>query len=67
MSNIDVNKIVVSNKVSFDKKKVLNISLVTKMLKIRPLCIFPPEKRAYRKDFDEIKYISFLMKNDETF
>ena len=31
--NIDVNKIVVSNKISFGKKKILNILLAIKMLK----------------------------------
>ena len=33
MKNIDVNKIVASNKASFGKKKVWNISLAIKMLK----------------------------------
>ena len=33
--------------------------------KIRPLCIFLPNISAYRKDFDETKYISFLVKDDE--
>ena len=33
--------------------------------KIRPLCIFHPNISAYRKDFDETKYISFLIKDDE--
>ena len=33
--------------------------------KIRPLCIFLPNMTAYRKDFDETKYMSFLIKNDE--
>ena len=33
--------------------------------KIRPLCIFLPKMNAYRKDFDESKYMSFLMKEDE--
>ena len=34
IKNIDINETAVSNKASFGKKKVLNISLVTKMLKI---------------------------------
>ena len=33
--------------------------------KIRPLCIFPPKTSAYRRDFDETKYISSLIKDDE--
>ena len=32
-------------------KKVLNISLATKMLKNRPLYIFLPEMSAYRRNF----------------
>ena len=35
-------------------KTILNILLGTKML-----------KKAHRKDFDETKYISFLVKDDE--
>ena len=40
-------------------KKILNISLATKMLKNRLLCIFLPKMSAYRKDFDKTKYMSF--------
>ena len=47
-------------------KKDLNILLVTKILKkIKTLCIFLPKMTAYRKDFDETKYISLLIKDDE--
>ena len=35
------------------------------MLKNRPSCIFLPKIRAYRRDFDETKYFSFLIKNCE--
>ena len=33
--------------------------------KIRPLCVFLLKMSAYRKDFDETKYMSFFIKNDE--
>ena len=33
--------------------------------KIRPLYIFFPKMGAYRRDFDESKYISLLIKDDE--
>ena len=33
--------------------------------KIRPLCIFLAKMTAYRKDLDETKYMSFLIKHDE--
>ena len=31
---------------------------------IRPLYIFLPKVSAYRKDFDETKHMSFLIKDD---
>ena len=46
-------------------KKYLNITLVTKMLKIRPLYIFLPKMIAFRNGFYETKYMSFLIKDDE--
>ena len=64
IKNIDINKIVVSYKVSFIKKD-LNTLLVAKVLKKRPLCIFLPKMRVYRKAFDETKYMSFLIKDNE--
>ena len=49
-------------------KKDLSISLVMKMLKkIRPLCIFLPKMSAHRKDYNETKYVSFLIKDNEIF
>ena len=33
--------------------------------KFRPLCIILLNMSAYRRDFDETKYISFLIKDDE--
>ena len=33
--------------------------------KVRLLCIMPPKLSAHRRDFDETKYILFLMKDDE--
>ena len=47
-------------------KKDLNISLATKGLKKkRALCIFFPKLTAYKKDFDETKFMSFLIKDYE--
>ena len=44
-------------------KRDLNISLATKMIKkIKSLCIFLPK---VRRDFNETKYMSFLIKDDE--
>ena len=50
---------------SLSTKKVLNILLVTKMVKNRPLCIFLPKISAYRRDFHETEYMFILTKDDE--
>ena len=62
---IDINKIVVSNNVSFSKKGFKYFIGYKDAKKIRPLCIFLPKVSAYRKDFDETKCMSFLIKDDE--
>ena len=51
VKNININKIVVSSKVSFGKKcfKYFN---GYKDAKIRPFCIFLPKMSPYRRDFD---------------
>ena len=47
-------------------KRVFNISLATYMLKkLALLCIYFSKLSAYRTNFDETKYMSFLMKDDE--
>ena len=62
--NIDINKIVVSNKISFDKSG-FRYFISYKEVKIRPLCIFLPKRSAYRRDFNETKYMFFFVKDDE--
>ena len=64
IKNIDINKIVVSNKVSFGKKGFTYFIGFKDNKKVRPLCIFLPKMSAYRKDFDKTKYISFLIKDE---
>ena len=47
IKNININKIVVSNNVSFGKKKDLNILLATKMLKkLDPYLYFSPKNEC---------------------
>ena len=60
LSNIDINKIVVSNKVSFIKKDRKYFYGHNDAKKIKSLCIFLPKMSAYRKYFDETKCISFF-------
>ena len=62
--NININKIVVSNKASFGKKG-FKYFIGYKDAKNRPLYIFLPKLSAYRIDFDETKYMSFVIKDDE--
>ena len=58
INSIDINKIVVSKNVSFGKKG-FNYSIGYKDGKnVRPLCILLPKMSAYRRDFDETKYMS---------
>ena len=40
-------------------KRILNILLAIKMLKIRPLCIFLPKMSGYGTFFDKTKSMSF--------
>ena len=58
IKNIDINKIVVSDKVSFGKKKGFKYFIGYRdAKKHRSLCIFLPKVSAYRRDFDVTKYI----------
>ena len=59
IKNIDINKIVVSNKVFFGKKCFKYFIGYKDAKKIKPLCIFLPKMSTHRKDFDETKYIFF--------
>ena len=47
MKNIDINKIVVSNKVSFGKKRFRYFIGYKDIKKIRPLSIFLPKMSVY--------------------
>ena len=67
IKNMDINKIVVYNKVSFGKKGFKYFIGYKDPKRVRPLCIFLPKMSAYRRDFDETKYIYFLIKHDELF
>ena len=56
---MDIDQIRVSDKVSFGKKGFKYSIGYKDAKKFRPLYIFLPKMSAYRKDFDETKYISF--------
>ena len=59
---ININKVVISNKISSGKKGFKYFIDYNDSRKIRPWFIFLPKTSAYRKDFDEANYMSFLIK-----
>ena len=63
IKNVDIDKILVSNKVPFDKKGFKYFIGCKDAKKIKPLFIFLPRMTSHRKDFDETKYISFFFFN----
>ena len=65
INNIDINKRVAFNQVSFSKKGFKYFIGYKDAKNNRPLCIFLPKMRAYRRDF-ETKYMSFLTKDDKS-
>ena len=64
INNIDINKIVVSNKVPFGKQDFKIFIGYKDALKIRPLCLFLPKMSAYRRNFGKNKFMSFLIKDE---
>ena len=62
INNTDINKTVVSNKASFGKNVFKYFIGYKDAKKVRPLCIFLPKISQYRRDFDETKYMPFLIK-----
>ena len=66
IKNIDINKIAVFIKVSFGKRG-FKYFIGYKDAKIRPLFLFLSKMSTYRRDFDETKYMSFVIKYDELF
>ena len=65
IDNIDINKIVVSNKISFGKNNFKYFIGYKDAKKLRPLCTFLPKIRAYRTDFVKNKCMSFLIKGEK--
>ena len=64
--DVNMDRIVVSNRISFGKKSFeYFIGYENDFEKVMPLFVMLPKMSAYRKDFDETKYMSFLIKGDE--
>ena len=65
LKNLDIDETVVSNEVLFGKKGFKYFIGYKDAKKIKILCIFLPKITAYRIGFDDSKYTSFLIKDDE--
>ena len=64
--DVNVDRIVVSNRVPFGKKGfknfIGNVDVIWKCKNVKPLCVMLPKISAFERDFDETKYMYFLIK-----
>ena len=67
INDIDINKIVVFNKLSFGKQDFKYFIDYKDSHKIRPLCIFRPRIIINKRNFDENRCTYFLIKKEEKF
>ena len=63
----DINKIAVSNKLSFGKQDFKYFIGYKDSEKNRPLCIFRPQMNMYKRDFDENRQIYFFVEKEKSF
>ena len=64
ISDIDINRIVVSNKLPCSKQNLKYFIGCKDDKEIIPLCIFRPKLSVYRRGFDETKCIYFVIKDN---
>ena len=67
INNIDINKIVVSNKFTFGKQDFKYFNGYKDNKEIRPLCIFFPEMSIYKRYSDKTKCMYFMIKDEKIF
>ena len=65
IKNIDINKLVLSNKIPYGKKKDLNIWLAKKMLKKLDLYVYFSQRWGHIEKTLMSLNMSFLIKGDE--
>ena len=65
IDDVDISKIIVSNKVSFGNTVFKHVIGYKDDTKINLSCRMLPKMSAYRRSFDETNHMSFLMKNSE--
>ena len=58
--NVYTNKTLVFNEAYFGKRGFKYFIDYKNGKKVKPLCLILPKMSAYRKDFDETKYMVFL-------
>ena len=64
--DVNIGRIVVSNKVSFDKKSFKYFAEYEDDSEQNvPLCMMLSKVSAYRRDFEGTKYMSFLIKDNK--
>ena len=64
---IDINKVVVSNKLPFGRQDFMYFISCKSNKTIRTLCMFFPKVRAHRTDFDETEFMFFIIKVEKIF
>ena len=57
--DVDINKIFVSKKASFGKKRFQIFCWLQRWRKVRPLCVMLSKANACRRDFDATEYVFF--------
>ena len=67
INDIDINEIVVSNKLSFGKQDFKYFIGSKDNKKIRPLWIFFTEMSIYKRYFDKTKCMYFVIKDEKIF
>ena len=67
IDDADIDKILISNNISFCKKAIKYFIGDKDNEKVKPLCTMLPKMNGYTKSFNETKYIFFLIKFLEIF
>ena len=67
INDVDINKIVVSNKLPFSKQDFIYFIGYKDDKTNRPICIFFPKVSAYRIDFGETECMYFMIKEEKVF
>ena len=65
ISDVNVNKIIASNKVPFGKTGLKYFIGYKDDRKVRPLCIILPKITAYRRNIFEAKCTRFMIKGNQ--